>query len=167
MFTTKLVDLILPQVSKENDLDHLFIVMSHHEWDLRTFIKKQNNLTGDVIKVILYNALCALRYLHKANVFHRDIKPANILMDDMCQVFICDFGMSRNLPGTYKAARKFKQNAYEGVAKAQPKERKSREQQFEESMSKYLNANRVVADRDITCCVQTRVYRAPEVILTC
>ena len=45
--------------------------------------------------VILYNALCALNFLHTANVMHRDIKPSNMLIDSECVVKICDFGLAR------------------------------------------------------------------------
>ena len=47
------------------------------------------------IIIILYNILCALNFLHTANVIHRDIKPSNILIDDECGVKFCDFGLSR------------------------------------------------------------------------
>ena len=47
------------------------------------------------IITILYNILCAVNFMHSTNVMHRDIKPANILIDDQCNVKICDFGMAR------------------------------------------------------------------------
>jgi len=47
---------------------------------------------------ILYNILCAFKFLHSAGVVHRDVKPANLLMDNNCQVKICDFGLARTLP---------------------------------------------------------------------
>ena len=37
--------------------------------------------------------------MHSANILHRDLKPANILLNEDCSVFICDFGLSRSLPG--------------------------------------------------------------------
>ena len=38
-------------------------------------------LDEDHIITILYNSLCALSYIHSANIIHRDIKPANFLID--------------------------------------------------------------------------------------
>ena len=51
--------------------------------------------TDEHIKVVLYNLLCSINFLHSANVVHRDLKPANILLDGECNVIICDFGLSR------------------------------------------------------------------------
>jgi mitogen-activated protein kinase 7 len=36
------------------------------------------------IITILYNSLCALKYIHSANIIHSDNKPANLLVDDFC-----------------------------------------------------------------------------------
>ena len=52
------------------------------------------------IRQILYNLLCALKYLHSSNIIHRDIKPANILINEDCQIKIIDFGISRTLPNS-------------------------------------------------------------------
>ena len=55
-------------------------------------------LDEDHIITILYNSLCALSYIHSANIIHRDIKPANFLIDSQCNVKICDFGLARVMP---------------------------------------------------------------------
>lgn len=47
-------------------------------------------------KALTYNLLCALKFLHSANILHRDLKPANILVNTSFQVKICDFGLSRS-----------------------------------------------------------------------
>lgn len=55
-------------------------------------------LTEKHVLVLMYNALCSLNFLHSTNLMHRDIKPANILVDQQCQVKICDLGLSRAVP---------------------------------------------------------------------
>ena len=47
--------------------------------------------------MILYNIVCALKFLHSANIMHRDIKTSNILVDEDCNIKICDFGLSRSM----------------------------------------------------------------------
>ena len=94
--------------------------------------------------------LCGLKFLHKANIVHRDIKPANILIDDSCRVVICDFGLARTLLSK----------------KDMDAPRYSREQIFKNNMSEYLQNKTEKKVRDMTCCIMTRLYRPPEVILT-
>jgi mitogen-activated protein kinase 1/3 len=38
--------------------------------------------------------LSAVHYLHSCGILHRDLKPQNILVNDNCEVKICDFGLS-------------------------------------------------------------------------
>lgn len=52
---------------------------------------------------MVYNLLCAVKYLHSANVLHRDLKPANILVNEDCSVKICDFGLARSIAGIESA----------------------------------------------------------------
>lgn len=49
----------------------------------------------DHIVTMLFNMICALNFLHSANIMHRDLKPANFLINSSCHVKICDFGLSR------------------------------------------------------------------------
>lgn len=41
--------------------------------------------------------LRAFKFLHSAKVIHRDLKPSNILLNENCDLKICDFGLSRSL----------------------------------------------------------------------
>ena len=51
--------------------------------------------------------LCnALQYIHKKKIIHRDIKPANIFLNNLGQIKLGDFGVSKNLE-TIKMAKTF------------------------------------------------------------
>ena len=60
------------------------------------------DFTEEHIKIITYNLLCGLNFIHSTNLMHRDIKPQNILIDSNCQVKICDFGLARTVPWVEK-----------------------------------------------------------------
>jgi serine/threonine protein kinase len=68
--------------------------------DLRGLLSNPKyQLEEDHATVVLYNILCAMNFLHSANVMHRDLKPANILINQDCEIKICDFGMARGYSG--------------------------------------------------------------------
>jgi serine/threonine protein kinase len=78
---------------------NLFIVMEHFGHDLKNILSSNSSsLSKDHIALILYNITCALKVLHSANIMHRDIKTSNILVDEDCNIKICDFGLSRSMP---------------------------------------------------------------------
>ena len=93
--TTKLYDVI-----STDDFSHIFLVMDYMVSDLDKVLQnsKEADMDEEHITVLLYKLLCALNFLHEANVIHRDIKPCNILVDTTCDIKICDFGLSRSLP---------------------------------------------------------------------
>ena len=74
--------------------------MEHVETDLKKVLNMadQLDLSEEHLKVIIYNLLCCMNFIHTSNVIHRDLKPANILLDENCRPKICDFGISRTLP---------------------------------------------------------------------
>ena len=93
--------MILPPGENEGDPEPgVFIIMEYVESDLRKVIgqARQIEYTEDHVKLIMYNILRAMKYLHSANIIHRDLKPGNILIDSDCQIKICDFGLARTLP---------------------------------------------------------------------
>jgi len=70
--------------------------MEYIENTLKEVITNTENLMEiDHIRVIAYNLLCGINYLHSAGILHRDLKPANILITSKCQVKICDYGLAR------------------------------------------------------------------------
>lgn len=51
----------------------------------------------ELVSLLIYNILCAVKFLHSLNIIHRDLKPSNILLDSDLNVKICDFGLSRTM----------------------------------------------------------------------
>lgn len=90
-------------------LTHLFMVIDLHQSDMKKLLNSdpQIELSEEHILTIAYNSLCALNFLHTANVIHRDLKPANFLIDSTCGVKLCDFGLSRTMPKKDKIHQEF------------------------------------------------------------
>jgi len=100
-FSPELIDLLLPEDElKTGDVKNIFIVMEASETDMKSLIElgPKSGFNEEHLRIIIYNTLCSLKYLHSCNIVHRDIKPANILINKNCQVMICDFGLARTMP---------------------------------------------------------------------
>ncbi|KAA8564357.1 hypothetical protein EYC84_011301 [Monilinia fructicola] len=52
-------------------------------------------LEKQFIQILLVSNLRGLKYVHSAGVVHRDLKPSNILVNENCDLKICDFGLAR------------------------------------------------------------------------
>lgn len=104
LFTPELVDIVIPRESENKKFTDIFIVMEHFDQDLRAVFTNvdPNQFTEEHVKTLMYNMLCAINFLHSANVVHRDLKPSNVLITDECNVKICDFGLARTLPHLIK-----------------------------------------------------------------
>ena len=99
-FFTKLLDIIVPKNQNSSNVTDIFLVLEQEKMDLDHFLRTQKGKSfGEKhLKLVLYNILCCLNFIHSANIVHRDLKPANILINKQCQVKLCDFGLSRSLP---------------------------------------------------------------------
>ena len=102
IFTVKLHDVGIVPLGYDGNgdlqFDDIFIVQELFGFD---FQKLFANITADLIEedhviTIVYNLLCSINFLHQTNIVHRDIKPANVLIDQNCNIKICDFGLSRS-----------------------------------------------------------------------
>ena len=105
LFTPRLLDIVIPtkkcKDGKEK-FEDIFIIMEHYHQNLNCVFTrvKSNSFTEEHVITIMYNMLCAVKFLHSANVIHRDLKPSNILLTNQCNVILCDFGLARTMPLT-------------------------------------------------------------------
>jgi serine/threonine protein kinase len=85
---------------KEEIRHNIFIIMEYLESDIKKLVNmgRQSQFQQDHLILTFYNILCAVKNLHAANIVHRDLKPGNILIDDECNIRLCDFGIARSLP---------------------------------------------------------------------
>ena len=101
-FVVELVELLYP--NNPATFDTLYVVMEYAESDLKKIIKSNINLEMQHTQHIIYNLLCAIKYLHESNVLQRDLKPANVLINEDCTVKLCDYGLARSISGIDSAA---------------------------------------------------------------
>ena len=125
---------------KLNRINHLFLVMELGQLDLKQMLDTVPKTEIDTCHIItiLYNILCALSYLHSANLVHRDLKPSNLLIDSNCNVKICDYGLARALPKPsqiQKDMKKYKKKHYKPVLNSAGQERVSRLNKFRKEMN--------------------------------
>jgi serine/threonine protein kinase/uncharacterized protein YegL len=92
----------LVEVYAPSDAKELYLVTDLMDMDLHQLIYSTSApaITSDHREYFTWQIMCALRFMHRANVMHRDIKPANVLVRKHdCTLKICDFGLARGSAG--------------------------------------------------------------------
>lgn len=105
---------IVPFYGSDEMEDSLLIFMGYMKMgSLYDYIRKNNVLTEDKIRIFTRQILEGASYLHTRNppIIHRDIKGQNVLLEDESNIKLTDFGLSKILHehtnarsslGTYK-----------------------------------------------------------------
>ncbi|KAL2644976.1 hypothetical protein R1flu_012563 [Riccia fluitans] len=101
-------------------------------------------LLPDDVKLLVWQLLSGVRYLHSCHVWHRDIKSENVLLTSRKGVRICDFGLSRSAV----------ENSTTFESKQLP------------TAGRRSKSIKPVLIRQYTKTVVTPSYRAPEVIMS-
>jgi serine/threonine protein kinase len=74
----------LERIIVNEDCKDVFLVMKLLQCDMRSLLNSDEKFefSEEHAKYVIYNLLCAVNFMHSANIIHRDIKPANILIND-------------------------------------------------------------------------------------
>ena len=138
-------------------------------------------LEEDHIVTMLYNSLCALNFIHSANLLHRDLKPGNLLVDSNCCVRLCDFGLARRQPPRYKDSKhifqiknklreqyrkKSQGNSKREFVMMDENEKRDYKNKMETILNEYHKDTETKKKRSLSSRIVSRWYRSPEVILT-
>ncbi|SCU86263.1 LANO_0C07316g1_1 [Lachancea nothofagi CBS 11611] len=75
-------------------LEDIYFVTELQGTDLHRLLQTRP-LEKQFVQYFLYQILRGLKYVHSAGVIHRDLKPSNILINENCDLKICDFGLAR------------------------------------------------------------------------
>lgn len=73
----------------------LFFVLQHT--DLSQYLERHScgGLDPRNVRLFLFQLLRGLSYCHKRMVLHRDVKPQNLLISEMGELKLADFGLAR------------------------------------------------------------------------
>ena len=91
----QLLDVIEPVSMANEQFKTLFFVFESVRTDLAWAMETGVKLSFEQAKVLIFNMLCGVNFIHSAGVIHRDLKPSNILIESDCTAKICDFGLAR------------------------------------------------------------------------
>ncbi|KAG0144043.1 hypothetical protein CROQUDRAFT_710626 [Cronartium quercuum f. sp. fusiforme G11] len=72
----------------------VYLIQELMETDMHHMICTQD-LSDDHFQYSIYQTLQALKVLHSTNMIHQDLKPLKLLLNDNCDMKVCDFGLAQ------------------------------------------------------------------------
>eukprot|EP01059_Diplonema_ambulator_P032076 TRINITY_DN6109_c0_g1_i1.p1 TRINITY_DN6109_c0_g1~~TRINITY_DN6109_c0_g1_i1.p1 ORF type:complete len:373 (+),score=176.59 TRINITY_DN6109_c0_g1_i1:997-2115(+) len=91
----------IPQIVKMYECaeteDHVFMVLEKMGTDLYEWIRMEKKLCEQDASKVCKSLLLAVQYLHENSIVHRDIKPENILINNVNDIRLADFGLAKVL----------------------------------------------------------------------
>lgn len=75
-------------------LEDVYLVTELLGTDLNQLMRAKP-LDARFAQFFMYQIMRGLKYIHSAGVIHRDLKPSNLLVNENCDLKICDFGLAR------------------------------------------------------------------------
>lgn len=76
-----------------------YLVLDYYEYDLIKFKYRYSSSESyvDIINKIFIDIIIVLKNIHEMGYVHRDIKPNNICLDVNFNIFLIDFGLSKQI----------------------------------------------------------------------
>ena len=90
-----LKDVFPPPAASAGAFQDIYMVYDLLDTDLHQIIRSPQLLSADHVRLMTYQLIRGLAFLHSAGVVHRDLKPSNLLLNANCDLKICDFGLVR------------------------------------------------------------------------
>lgn len=84
------LDVLVP--GDRDRFNDVFVVFELMPTDLSRLLRSKTVLHEQHLQFFMFQLLRGLHFVHAANVMHRDLNPNNILVNNDCQLRICDFG---------------------------------------------------------------------------